>query len=119
MGMIRVSHVFLLTFFCSSFANADWCSEDIEKLAWVASANAKQDALAALDSQNSKYMAVFGFTIIVPGVTDAESFKITTDKNYTAIEGTGDALCSDEHAKLNQRAIEYATVYNQTIRAGL
>jgi hypothetical protein len=119
MGLMKVLPVFLLACFWTSSVNADWCSDEIEKMDWLESGNAKHDARAALDSQNSMYMAVFGFTITIPGITEAESQKIIAEKSYIVIEGTGDAFCSEEHARLNHRATEYATVYNQTIRAGL
>ena len=35
--------------------------------------------------------------------------------NFIVMEGTGDALCSDEYARLNSIAYKYAKIYNATL----
>lgn len=61
-------------------------------------------------------MAVYGYTLIFPGTESYQDANNAYIKgNYITIEGAGDDLCSEEHARLNNIAYEYAELYNKTI----
>ncbi len=62
-----------------------------------------------------KFVAVHGFAMEIPGISEEMSYKAYSNNNYEAIEGTGDDLCSEEHARLNNLAKEYARIYNKTL----
>ena len=98
-----------------SLEQSDWCQETEVKLSWLRSADPISDAKTAIENNNKKYVAVYGFSIEIPGISEEESFEAYSNNNYEAIEGTGDDLCSEEHAELTNMAREYASNYNKTL----
>lgn len=97
---------------------AQTCDLEIQALRWIENADPIKDASNAVKSGNTKFMAVYGFTLYIPGI-EGKSIKGAYDEdNYIAIEGTGDDLCSEEHVRLNIIASEYAKIYNQQLLGG-
>ena len=97
---------------------AQTCDPEIQALQWVENADPIEDASKALARGNTKFMAVYGYALYIPGI-EGNSIKKAYEKgNYIAIEGTGDDLCSEEHARLNIIASEYAKIYNQQLLGG-
>jgi hypothetical protein len=66
---------------------------------------------AALAARDSRFLGVYGYTLEVPGVPQAEADRISKN-GVLGIPGTSDALVSEEHGALNERAREYAVEYN-------
>ncbi|MDM5271782.1 hypothetical protein PGH07_06305 [Sulfurovum sp. zt1-1] len=94
---------------------AQTCEDKVHKLHWVENAEPRKDALIALTSGNIKLIAVYGYTLLMPGVEESKIANARKTGNFTVIEGTGDALCSDEYARLNRIAYKYAKIYNETL----
>jgi len=94
---------------------AQTCDEEVQALRWLEKADATLNAREALKNGNQKLMAVYGFTLYIPGVEGKQAKSAYDDGNYIAIEGTTDALCSEEHGKLNSLALNYAESYNQVL----
>jgi len=93
----------------------DWCRDTESKLSWLNSADPIEDAKTAIEKGNLEFAAVNGFAMEIPGIDEEESHRAYSDNNYETIEGTGDDLCSEEHARLNKLAREYASIYNKTL----
>ncbi|MFT5138056.1 MAG: hypothetical protein ACI8XV_003104 [Arenicella sp.] len=79
-------------------------SENVEKLRWLYQANPIEDAEAAHQQGNYSVKCVLGYTLVCPKANSLFKTEI--------IEGTSDALDSDEHFKLNLKANQYAEAYN-------
>ena len=76
--------------------------------------NAVPDAFKAAESQDYRFLAMWGYALMVPGVDqDVDSIKNTY--GIKIIEDTTDAPENPEHARLIQNAHEYATQYNRTM----
>ena len=86
--------------------------EDERKLSWIEKADPIHDAQKAMKDGNKKYAVIYGYAYMAPGVESEES-EIIASKNFFAIDGTSDDLCSDLHKKRNDMAFEYAKKYNQ------
>jgi len=109
------SLIVLILFFLNTSIFADTCDDRIALLLWLEEADANLDAKQALKSGDTKLMAVYGFALTIPGVTEEESAKAYKSKNYKAIEGTGDDLCSERHGELVIKANDYAVAYNKIL----
>jgi hypothetical protein len=82
--------------------------------------NAVEDARKALKSGDPRVLGVYGLTIDIPGAPAAlqeDPPLLRATYGIRMIEGTSDALISEEHEKLNDNAVRYAEKYNQTIFA--
>ncbi len=66
---------------------------------------------AALAARDHRFLGVYGYALEVPGVPQSESARISSN-GVLAIPGTSDALVSEEHGGLNERARAYAAEYN-------
>jgi hypothetical protein len=66
---------------------------------------------AALAARDSRFLGVYGYTLEVPGVPQSEAPRISAN-GVLGIPGTSDALVSEEHGALNERARDYAEQYN-------
>ena len=69
------------------------------------------DAEAAYSSGGFQHLGVYGIVASVPGL----GMDVGCLRDWNAIvfiEGTTDALCSDEHQLFNRKARDYATNYN-------
>ncbi len=106
---------FILMACLPTFLLAQTCEDEINMLRWLETANATLDANRALKSGNTKLMAVYGYALHIPGIEGKQIKDAYIKGNYIAIEGTADDLCSEEHAKLNSLASEYAKIYNKTL----
>lgn len=112
-GVRSIVGVFLT--FVAGMCLAATCDDEVSKLIWLEYANPEIDAAAAVKEGNNQYIAVYGFTLIIPGLSNDEYIKARELENYKIIDGTTDSFCSERHHQLNQVAVEYATVYNRTI----
>jgi hypothetical protein len=76
--------------------------------------NAVQDALKSIESKDYRLLAVRGYALNVPGVSE-DVRSIETSYGIKIIEGTSDAIEGPEHKRLNDNARAYAKIYNRTI----
>ena len=78
-------------------------------------ASASNDAARASKVGNKKLLAVRGYSLEIPGVSDVSEAK----KKYgvSIIPGTSDAITNKTCGKLNQMASAYAANYNKAILA--
>jgi len=79
-----------LAFFLSSCGKN--CPE-VDLLQWIKKADATSDAKEALNNGDFRYKAVYGISLMIPGIDG-------NNGDYVAIEGTSDAICSRKHEKL-------------------
>jgi len=91
------------------------CEEMVQSLLWLESADPIIDAKTAIKDKDQRLMAVYGIALQIPGIEGASVREAYESGGHIAIEGTSDALCSDEHLRLNIIAEEYAIKYNKTI----
>ena len=91
------------------------CVAKIKSLEWVNDANPNNDALADIAKGKIQFLAIGTFPNIIPAFTVNDSVPIIKSKNYRIIKGTEPPTCSEGHAINIQKAIDYASEYNQKI----
>jgi hypothetical protein len=106
--------LFILLVFCTPTVLAQTCQDEVQILKWVENADPDKDAEKAIINGNAKFIAVYGFAIYFPGADAIQVANALETGDYIEIESTGDDLCSEEHARLNNIAIEYAETYNSS-----
>jgi len=84
------------------FACAQETCPEARLLQWVLEANPDQDADRAMAVGDYRFLAVYGFTIEFPGLSQDKWKGIMDAKNFRPIEGTSDAYCSKQHASLGR-----------------
>jgi hypothetical protein len=72
------------------------------------------DARRAMAKQDFRLLAVWGYTLEVPG-TDRAVAELEANYGIRIVEGTADAFEGAEHRRLNEITRIYAAKYNQTI----
>ena len=87
----------------------------VEKLRWIESANPDLDARQAIKRKDFRLRAIYGYSLIVPGVEQTNYDEYQKKYGFNPIEGTSDSLVNAEHARLNQLAYRYAEKYNEVI----
>ena len=93
-----------------------YCLDALDRLEKYNFDDGTNDAIKAIKAGDKRYIAVYGYTVIIPGIADMEEqFNIRVQKNYRLLEGTSDMLCSERHGELNVIAYDYATKYNTII----
>lgn len=116
---MKVSALFaLLTLGVALNTSAEINSDPALLLKWVEKANPTLDAKAALKNGDTRLMAIYGFALIIPGVDFNNYARYEKEYGYNPIEGTGDDLSGEEHARLNELATNYALEYNAIILGG-
>jgi hypothetical protein len=66
---------------------------------------------SALGAHDLRFLGVYGYSLEVPGVPETEAARISKN-GVLAIPGTSDAVVSEEHGTLDEKARAYATEYN-------
>lgn len=105
-------------FFGTDVVSADDKSTDaamaVDQVAKLNVDTAEADAKAAIARGDRRLLAVYGFTVEVPG--SKENVAILRDKyGLRVLEGTGDAIKGPQDQVLNKNARQYARKYNQII----
>ena len=77
--------------------------------------NPKQDVAKNLKNNDMRFIGVYGFVIMLPGIPDEYKFKIAKQYGIRAIEGTSDKIESSLHSNLISSAYGYAYEYNQAL----
>jgi len=81
-----------------------------QKLRWLYSADPQQDLLKALSRGDRRFIGVYGLGPTVPGIGADDPLCKRYGVRY--LEGTSDAIRSEEDWKLNDLADKYAENYN-------
>lgn len=81
-----------------------------QKLRWLYSANPQRDLKEALSRGDRRFIGVYGFAPTVPGIGPENPLCKRYGVRY--LEGTSDAITSEEDYKLNDLAEKYAEKYN-------
>lgn len=103
---IRALVILLLIYGCANGG------DEADKLRWLEKADPIKDAKEALSNNDNKLLAVAGYTVIIPGVDESMQMYYLDNYEYTVIDGTTDAVESDEHIRLIKLAYEYAKIFN-------
>ncbi len=72
------------------------------------------EAKMAYASELKIFLGVYGYNLFVPGIK-ADVFCLVDAHKIVFIPDTTYAVCSDEHSRLQDVAIEFARQYNLTI----
>jgi hypothetical protein len=88
-----------------------------EKLQWVAHANADSDAARALAANDHRLMAIYGSTLVIPGVDSGEQARYMDLYGVHTLEGTGDMFESAQGVAVIAAATDYAVRYNTFVLA--
>ena len=107
-------------------SNTPWEREQLEKLQWLRTADAEAAFKKDQKASRIRFYQIYGFTLITPGI-DIDVRIPGSCYHWVEtmpIEGTSDALFSDEHFYLVKRARRFARKYNLLMkdhidRAGL
>jgi hypothetical protein len=86
-------------------------SPGVRSLRWLDSADPHRDLNDALARGDTRFVGVYGYTAVIPGVERSEVIR----HGVRYRRGTSDALEGREHARLNRLAFEYARQYNETL----
>ncbi len=85
-------------------------------LAWLENADAKHDALAALEQRDFRLMALPRRSLVIPGVEPELAGQYELKCGVRLIEGAGDAVHDQRQLELLKKASEYAAAYNTIIK---
>jgi hypothetical protein len=83
---------------------------DVEALRRYLAVSPADRLAEALTNADTRFLGVSGLTMSVPSVDDAP--RAIREGRVHSIPGTTDAVISEEHADLVQRASRYAGAYN-------
>jgi hypothetical protein len=77
-------------------------------------ADAVADVRKAIDAGDFRFLAVRGYTVLVPGVPNFEE-RFAGKYSYRIIEGTSDTVAGPADRELQMQVRDYAKRYNQTL----
>lgn len=86
---------------------------ETSQLTWLLKADPIQDARMAFNDGDYRLRAIYGYALIVPGITESEVSDYENLYGLNPIVGTSDSLFNEENGKLNKLAFEYARKYNR------
>lgn len=90
-------------------------NDEVKQLKWIETALAQDDARKAIEQKDYRLRALYGYTLVIPGVAQEDYERIKKLYGIKPIEGTSDSIKSPEQARLNKLAYEYALKYNNFI----
>ena len=111
-----------IAFILVLFAGTTACTQEpepIRLLRWVEKADPIADAKAAVERNHYVLIGVHGYSWTMPGVTKSKQFEYRDRYGVKLLEGTGDVILGEEHARLIGLALEYAEKYNLYILSHL
>ena len=88
---------------------------DNDELRGILHASPTTDANEAVRRNDLRFLAIKGYAVTVPGVEDYDE-RFSLRYGYRIIEGTTDAIRSDQDRRIQEAAVAYATAYNRVIR---
>ena len=101
----------------NSVVHADYCDNAIPEMKRLLKSNPVNDAQKSLHAGDKRFLASYGFTYLILGVSSEKSVEILKSENYRAIEGSGSNLCSWPASPPNlfNDINNYIKIYNKTI----
>ncbi len=106
---ILVFWLFIINAGCASFNENEVQKEFIDKLSWIEDADPQSDFWKAVEKNDYRFIALYGYSSYVPGVPKG---CIPEHKDRNHLEGTSDAIANYRHARLIAIATAYAEHYN-------
>lgn len=94
-------------------------SKQVEQLRWLYTAVPEEAFHDDLKSGSLRFFVVYGYASEILGVGKLQHERCYPKIELTPIEGTSDAIESDEHMKLNLRARDFTRAYNLLMREHL
>jgi len=91
-------------------------SENEKKLQWIKTADARQDAQNAISINDYRFMALTKRGIFIPGIDPEQSNQYEKKCGIHLIDGVTDAVTSEGHLQMMQKANAYALQYNTIIK---
>ncbi len=89
--------------------------DNASELKWLDNANPVQDAEKAILEGDFRLRAIYGYSLIVPGIEQDEYDEYEKKLGFNPIAGTSDSLANSEHARLQQAASVYCLKYNNVL----
>ena len=86
---------------------------ETSQLTWLLKADPIQDARMAFNDGDYRLRAIYGYALIVPGITESKVSDYENLYGLNPIVGTSDSLFNEENGKLNKLAFEYARKYTK------
>jgi hypothetical protein len=115
-GKVVIS-VALLSFSATVFADSiPTDSIKPEMVAQLKVTNAESDARSAVAHGDKRLLAVYGYTLMVPGVHDDAS-ALRAKYGLRILNGTSDAYKDSSDREFNENARKYASIYNRIVVA--
>ncbi len=90
-------------------------SDYIERLSWVESADAKQDAKAAIAKQDYRLYVMSGRGQRTPGLSADQMLDLKQRCGTKYVPGSTDVVKDDEQLRLLEQLDSYAEEYNQIV----
>ncbi len=106
--MIMRFFVFFVFFSVLGCENSDLNSTVVD-VNWIYEANPVDDVKKAVEVNDFRFLGVYGYSLIVPGL---KLECIDIEQDVKPIEGTSDSYSSYEEEKFNAVAKIYADYYN-------
>ncbi len=75
----------------------------------------KKDLARNLEHNNTRFIGIYGYTTVLPGVTLKYQHNIMEKYGVKVIKGTSDKIESNLHAILIEKAYNYAQKYNSAL----
>lgn len=92
-------------------------SQDEDNQPWLNNANAEADAMAALDKNDFRYMAMSLRGTVIPGIAPENVLQYELRCGVIFMQGISDTVRSKDRLKTMQQAHDYAVKYNTVIKS--
>jgi hypothetical protein len=112
-----ILYIALLSLSATSFADVTPTgSIKPEMVAQLKVSNAESDARGAVAHGDKRLLAVYGYTLMVPGVR-GDASELRARYGLRILEGTSDAYKDASDREFNETARKYAATYNRVVIA--
>jgi hypothetical protein len=91
----------------------------LKQIQHLQKANPEQDFVKAWHKHDFRFIGVYDYLYIVPGVTKDQANVILKSKKVNFIKGTGDGTDTPEEKRLYSLAVKYAVRYNKLLNKSL
>ena len=90
-------------------------NDNSQQMAWMHNADPQADALAALDKNDFRFMALALRNVVIPGIEQSRSLQIELRCGVILMQGISDTVRKENQLGLMKQAHEYASKYNAVI----
>ena len=97
-----------------AFADKSGGSMKVEEVMHLKPENAEADARSAVARGDTRLLAVYGYTVQVPGVR-ADTGELKVKYGLRMLEGTTDSYKDDRDRQMNENVRRYASIYNRIV----